>query len=144
MMEMTLLAESKQTDNKVRWDVDIERTRFSVYIPKWRVPEPWPSIIQVSIEPSADDVGLGQLSGATVKDPESLWKPIITDLELVRWHTRTIRYKPRISTRLTDLVRNEQSLWEIGEPYIPIEMTFDGAKHLRITVRWKPELEPLF
>jgi hypothetical protein len=143
MIEMTLLVEGKQTDNKVRWDVDIEGTKFSLHIPKWRVPEPWPAVIQVFVEPSTGDMAPGLLRSETVEDPSSLRKPIIADLVLFEWKTRTIRYKPRIPKRLTELVRNEQSLAEIGEPYIPIEMTFDGAEHLRFTVHWKPELEPL-
>ena len=47
LIEMTRLEAAKETDNKLRWDVDIDDTRFSLYIPKWRVPQPWPSRIWV-------------------------------------------------------------------------------------------------
>ena len=33
---------SKQTDLKLRWDSYVDRVLFELYIPKWRVPRPWP------------------------------------------------------------------------------------------------------
>jgi hypothetical protein len=137
MIEMSLLAVTKETDNKVRWDVDVDGTKFELYIFKWRVPEPIPQIIEVSIEP-ADEQRPGPLSAW---DTESLWVPIITHLELVRWHTKTIRYRS-CAPSLAIPVPDTEDAWGIGigDPYIPIEMTFGGADRLKITVRWKPEL----
>ena len=50
-MEMTRLDETRETPNKVRWDANVEGTVFSLYIPKWRVPEPWPYSIWVKVIP---------------------------------------------------------------------------------------------
>lgn len=33
------LAYRKETENKYRWDADIDGVRFELYIPKWRVPD---------------------------------------------------------------------------------------------------------
>lgn len=136
MIEMSLLAESKHTENKIRWDVDIDGTRFELYVFKWRVPEPVPRILEVAIEP-ADELR----PELPARDSESLWVPIITHLELVSWHTRTIRYRP-CAPSLAIPIPNTEDAWGIGigDPYIPIEMTFSGADRLKITVRWKPEL----
>ena len=66
MVEMALLEETKETENKVRWDADIEGTRFSLYIPKWRVPEPWPRLIHVTVSPHTQQRPLS-LSPATAR-----------------------------------------------------------------------------
>jgi hypothetical protein len=126
MIEMALLKEVKDTENKVRWDAKIDCANFELYIPKWRVPEPWPSLIHVTILPY-DREQLLVLSKATAyKFPESRKSPIITHLKRFKEHTKTIRYQPE----------GDITGWEIGEPYIPIPMTYDGADRLTITVQW--------
>ena len=42
-----ILADHKGTDSKLRWDADINGAPFELYIPKWRVPDPVPSVIRV-------------------------------------------------------------------------------------------------
>jgi hypothetical protein len=42
MGEVALMDPSKTTDNKLRWQADVEGVNFKLYIPKWRVPRPWP------------------------------------------------------------------------------------------------------
>ena len=39
----------KFTERKFRWDEDIDGTKFELYIPQWRVPEPTPGMISVKI-----------------------------------------------------------------------------------------------
>ena len=50
MIEMHLMP-SKETDRKLRWATYVEEdeTEFKLYIPKWRVPRPWPAVIRVSV-----------------------------------------------------------------------------------------------
>jgi hypothetical protein len=127
MIEMTVLEESKQTERKVRWDAYVDGAPFSLYIPKWRVPEPWPRIIQVSISPFGDTPATHLLPAEALDHPLSRRQRIVTHLSLVSWHTKTIRYRPD----------GDDSQWETGEPYIPIAMTFEGAERLTLTVDWQ-------
>ncbi len=130
MIEMALLSEAKETDNKVRWDADIEGTRFSLYIPKWRVPEPWPQKIHVTLSPD-NQSGPSPLSPKeAMENPKSRLRPIIAKLNKFQEHTKTIRYR----------LDGEASTWELGEPYIPIPMTFSESDSLIIEVKWVTEL----
>jgi hypothetical protein len=46
MIEMALLKPSKETENKLRWSTYMnDGSKFHLYVPKWRVPEPWPGRI---------------------------------------------------------------------------------------------------
>lgn len=126
MIEMALLEEAKETDNKVRWDADVEGMRFSLYIPKWRVPEPWPRLIHVTVSLYTQQ-RISLLSQAVAsKSPESCNKSIVAHLKKFLEHTQTIRYKPE----------GDPSDWEIGEPYIPILITHGKAERLTMTVEW--------
>ncbi len=49
-------------------------------------------------------------------------------------HTKTVRYSPI----------GEPDQWEIGEPYVPFTLTFDGAGRLRIIVLWDIKSRGLF
>ena len=57
MIELALLKPSKETENKLRWSTHVEQddTDFQLYIPKWRVPEPWPGRIIVYIDSFVGD-----------------------------------------------------------------------------------------
>jgi hypothetical protein len=50
MAEFVLMNPSKETENMLRWSDDIDGVNFSLYIPKWRVPKPWPSSILVVVD----------------------------------------------------------------------------------------------
>ena len=126
MVEMALRTETKTTDHKVRWDTEIEGTRFSLYIPKWRVPEPWPQRIHVTISPYTQQQLCSLLPAIALQAPESRDEPIVSHIKKFREQTQTIRYQPE----------GESSTWEIGEPYIPTPMTYGGAERLTIIVKW--------
>ena len=117
MIEMALLEEAKETDNKVRWDAELEDARFSLYIPKWRVPEPWPRLIQVAVSPRTQSKQPSLSRAAASKAPDSRKQPIVSHLNKVREHTQTIRYQPD----------GDAAAWEIGEPYIPASMTYGAV-----------------
>ncbi|APG27069.1 hypothetical protein A7E78_04000 [Syntrophotalea acetylenivorans] len=125
--EMALLEEFKETDNKVRWDAYIDNINFELYIPKWRVPEPWPRVILVGITPVASQQ-LSNLPPEVVrKSPRTREEPIVVCLNKLNECSKTIRYRPE----------GDASKWELGEPYIPIPITFGSAERLIITVDWK-------
>jgi len=127
MIEMALLEEAKETDNKIRWDTRIDGTRFSLYIPKWRVPEPLPRLIHVTISPYTQQQSLTLSPAAAHTVPESRKEPIVAHLKRVKEHTQTIRYQPE----------GDASAWEVGEPYIPTPMTYSEAERLTIMVQWE-------
>jgi hypothetical protein len=136
LLEMTRLEAAKETDNKLRWDVDIDDTRFSLYIPKWRIPHPWPSRIWVAVVPrrgegedqsnlSPNDVG---------QEPTLTREPIIATIKKMAVHTKTIHYCPV----------GDPENQEIGEPYLPFAVTYGGADRLRIIVLWDITSRGLF
>ena len=128
LIEMTQFKSAKETDNKLRWDSDIQGVLFSLYIPKWRVPEPWPSKIWVKVNlcrNSGKDEA--NLSLSNVKEDSTLrHEPIVNTVLKYEEKTQTIRYCPV----------GEKENWEIGEPYIPISMTSNKAEKLRIIILW--------
>lgn len=128
LLEMRLFDSFKETTNKLRWDADVDGTKFSIYIPKWRVPEPWPSRILVNVIRRrfiADD-SPNMTEAAAMADPVIRHEPIIATVTKFSMHTETIRYQPSGNT----------SNWEIGSPYIPFALTCDEADHLRILIQW--------
>ncbi|MHC4132078.1 MAG: hypothetical protein ACYSSP_08275 [Planctomycetota bacterium] len=128
LLEMQLFTSSKETENKLRWDSMVGDTKFELYIPKWRVPTPPPSriYVDVSVRRSESD-DIPNLSPDDVeKDSTLTHEPIIATVEKYSTHTKTIRYRP---------LDNPES-WEIGEPYIPYELTGEEAPRLRVIVLW--------
>lgn len=128
LIEMSMLGSAKETENKLRWDADIEGTPFSLYIPKWRVPQPWPSRIWIGVTPRRFECDeLPNLSRENADSDSSLThEPLIATVAKYSEHSRTIRYRPL----------GDDRLWEIGEPYVPLPLTFGGADRLRLLVLW--------
>ena len=126
MIEM--LRFEKETEGKIRWDAEVDDVKFELYIPKWRVPEPWPSRIYVKIE--LEDPPKRSRHRHTKVDfensPSLRTSSIVSYVESYKERTETLRYQP-----LGD--KNE---WEIGEPYIPYSLTYDCADYLKLTVEW--------
>ncbi len=128
LLEMRLFESAKETENKLRWDTLVSGTKFSLYIPKWRVPNPWPSRIWIDVRPRrAEAHDAANLQRSDVEDDPCLTlEPIVVSLRKVSVHTQTIRYCPT----------GDAKLWETGEPYIPTEMTFGKSERLRLLVLW--------
>ena len=129
MKEVALMDSSKQTDNKLRWQADVDGVNFKLYIPKWRVPRPWPSRITVCIsdvEPHVDR----ETSPFTVTNSPLeplLEQPIVAIADRVSDHTQTARFAPR----------GDPKEWQIGEPYIPYSLLPDSSvRTVHIEVRW--------
>ena len=128
-VELTLLEVYKETDNKVRWDAPIDDTNFELYIPKWRVPLPWPRRIRVTISPISHDSDFAASRMTPVQcsdDPSLVRTPIDAIIKKNRCHTKTVRYDPV----------DDSHDWEIGSPYIPYSLTHDEANKLRLSVEW--------
>ena len=134
VLEMDLFQSATETDNKLRWDADVDGTRFSLYIPKWRVPEPWPSRIWVDVFPRRAPVeDPANLTADDVRqDPIVRLEPIVATIRKVKLHTKTIRYRPT------------GDVWEVGEPYIPYSMTCGECELLRLIVLWDVTSRGLF
>jgi len=123
MKEISLLAKSKETTGKLRWaaEVDAGGPVFSLYIPKDRVPEPWPGRIQVEVWASSDPSCPRDLGRVSNDDP------IVEDVHWVKDHTETARYCPA----------GHSSDWLLGEPYIPFELLPEPApERVVLRVRW--------
>lgn len=127
-IEMSLLTSAKETENKLRWDAEVNEVTFSLYIPKWRVPNPWPAKIGVSLSvrrATCDD--LPNLAAADVKVDSTLTlEPIVATIEWVSDKTSTAHYRPI----------GDKKRWELGEPYVPYSLLPEKAKRLRILVLW--------
>jgi len=132
---------SKETKNKIFWETTVESAdkqgnpgiaEFRLYIHKWRVPEPCPEKIYVKIEPSQlqEKPEFLTVDDADEK-PRLKSNPIVAIIHAFKPHTQTLRYHPI----------SDQSEWEIGEPYIPYNLTHNEAEYLKIIVMWKKPAE---
>jgi hypothetical protein len=106
---------------------------FRLYIHKWRIPEPFPQAIYVKIEPSQIQKKPKFLSlDEAMEDPDLRTKPINVILHGFKHYEDTLRYHPI----------EDHTEWEIGEPYIPYNLTHGEAEYLKLTIRWnKPTVE---
>jgi hypothetical protein len=126
----------KETKNKLGWDTTVisddkdgnpGEVVFRLYVHKWRVPEPIPETIYVKIEPSQLQKKPPFVSVDEVIDEPALRKkPIIAIIHAFKPHTATLRYHPI----------EDHTEWEIGEPYIPYNLTHGEAEYLKLTIRW--------
>ena len=125
MIELERLEIEKETPNKLRWGTTIDRVPFEIYIPKWRVPEPWPAKVYVKLKPIKSYSNLpNHLSEVEV--PSVTNRPVVAYVESYKEHKHTLRYRPI----------GDKETWEIGEPYIPYSLTHNCAPILEITVYW--------
>lgn len=131
MLEMTLLEAYKATERKAVWIADVDGAQFRFYIPQWRIPEPWPSKIFVSVSVAdgpAKVIPEHPRKADFETDGSARTKPIEAVVARVESHTKTVRYQQ---------FATQKDEWEIGEPYIPISLIPDGANEfLKITVDW--------
>jgi hypothetical protein len=104
---MATLGITKETDNKVRWDVYVHDVRFSIYVPKVHVPAPWPSHVRVGI--TVLEAEKAQQAASIDEASPDLLTTVVSRFED---KTRTVRYRPI----------GDQTDWLIGEPYIPYEV----------------------
>jgi len=121
MRKLSFLNPSRPTENKIRWTVNVDNAPFHMYIPKWRVPKEIPMGLEVVV----DEVIPHNIRQPIIPNNDY---PIKAVVELVREHTKTVRYRP---------IGDDQKKWEIGEPYIPKDLLPDPfPQTLYIEVRW--------
>lgn len=125
--EVSVMEPSSETDNKLRCRADVGDATFNLYIPKWRVPKPWPRRIIVAIgrpiNQELPSTRLGLSSRRTLERE----LPIVAVVDRFRDHTKTVRFRPR----------GDQEKWEVGEPYIPYALLPDKrAQTVELEVRW--------
>jgi hypothetical protein len=125
MRQIALMNPSKETDNKLRWEADVEGVTFKLYVFKWRVPRPWPVRLEVVVNQYLAKPATPQSSPRP--GPAELERPIIAIAEKVREHTETVRYRPI----------GAPDNWELGEPYVPYTLLpSPPPERLRLEVRW--------
>jgi len=130
-INMSINEIAKETENKVRWDAVIDNTNFALYIPKWRVPQPWPKVIYVTVSDETEKIKAYQpvTPEAADADPNLCTQKILAGLKLVKKHSNTIRYSP---------TADDPKQWEIGEPYIPYCLLPKDCKEpLLIEINWE-------
>lgn len=128
MLTLTLMDPSKETDNKLRWSADIDGVSFALYVPKWRVPEPWPQRIKVVIKELTSDSSASTLRSTRSKPGSE--EAVTATLKHVGSYTRTVRYCPI----------GDKKEWELGQPYIPQALLSEPPPdYLSIHVQWERE-----
>lgn len=128
MTEVALMDPSSETDNKLRWQADFNGVKFQLYIPKSRVPRPWPRriIVVISDRIIVDEVTPVEIPLAQTPSID-LKLPIISVVERVSDHTKTARFAPI----------GKAKTWEIGEPYIPYTLLPSrDCQRLQVEVRF--------
>ena len=130
MHNSKILEYFKETDGTYRWDVMVEDTKFKLYIPKWRVPDPRPPRVRVVIYlPGDKHPDLSQFKqGETIRTPGWRQSPIVARVQLrPEEHTDTYRYDPV----------GDYKLRETGSPYIPKTLLpEEPPAELTISVEW--------
>lgn len=123
-----MLRSAKETENKLRWDTIDGKVKFSLYIPKWRVPNPYPEKIFVEVSDQTDRFKTYIPLKRKNPDPNLLKRPILALLTETKEQTQTVRFAPS----------GEQNDWEIGEPYIPFALLPEdyATKPILIEVKW--------
>lgn len=129
LLEMNQLKAQKQTLNKLCWGADVHGITFSLYIPKWRIPAPWPARIWVDVFPrrAAGDDRPNVTRADIERDGTLRHEPIVATVEMHKvCGNSTIHYRPT----------GDKQTWEIGEPYVPNSLTGDASQRLRLLVLW--------
>src|SRR5579883_3198195 len=93
-IECRLLTD-KLTDRKVRWNAEYDDAPFELYIPRWRVPDPIPTVIYVTIEPANPPADWSTYPPEHPPSRIASRDPIVALVDKVREHTKTVRYRPR-------------------------------------------------
>jgi hypothetical protein len=132
-MIMKVCTFKKETDNKYRWDYMEGNAPLEIYIPKWRVPAPYPQRIFVQIfEPEDSHCPIMTLHSKKEVDANQRLRlePITAEVIYKEEdHTRVFRYDP---------VLEGNNAREIGSPYIPKTLLDDPPQtRMVIVVNWE-------
>ena len=124
MESTTRLELYKETAGTLVWKEVSGDVQFRLYIPKWRIPVPVPHQILVRIGMKSSGVPCEVYKGG---NPREATNPIQVVVGRVREVVNYVRFAPH----------GAKSDWEIGEPYIPLEiLPCLNAQALYIEVQW--------
>lgn len=90
-MDEYLLNFDKETINKFRWITKIDDVPFKLYIPQWRVPNPIPSTIKISLFTSPLPESKQAVTPAlTASNPNLRMLPIVSHVNFCSEHSKTL------------------------------------------------------
>ena len=104
---------------------------LEMYIPKWRVPDPYPQRISVQIFEPADSrcpIVVPHGKKEVEANQRLRFVPITAEVTYMEDRTRTARYDP---------VLEGNDAREIGSPYIPFALCDSRPKQLVIVIKWE-------
>ena len=124
---MYRLIYDKETERFCRYSEKIDEVKFTIYIEKWRMPSPTPSIILVEIGSPKDFKNKRKYNQEDVSiNPELKKNPIYEECREIEEKTQTIRHDPIVK-------RND---WELGSVYIPKDLV-PPSEIVSIVVEWQ-------
>jgi len=126
--EALLMNPFSDTGKKLRWQGEVDDVSFTLYIPKWRIPTPWPKQIVVAVSTVPLDIHEIPIPSRG-EEAERLDSrlPIITTAELEYRCKHSVRYRPV----------GDPKTWEIGTPYIPNSLLpIEIPRRVQLEVRW--------
>jgi len=130
-MEKIFCEYDRDTENKYRWKAMVDNARLLIYIPKWRVPAPYPQWISVKIFEPADSrcpIVVLHCKKEVEANQRLRLVPITAEVAFTEVMGHTVRYDPV-------LVGNDAR--EIGSPYIPFALCDSRPKRLVIVINWE-------
>lgn len=120
----------KETETMYRWKTMVGNAPLQIYLPKWRVPDPYPSHISVEIFERAEyPQSIYPIEQKeAIANPQLLHNPITAEVTYLEDHTLTAKYDPVL----------DKGKREIGNPYIPYTLLSDPPPtRLVIVVNWE-------
>jgi hypothetical protein len=120
-----ILRLNSATPRFVRWGVELEedKAKFDLYIPKTRVPWPPPTLISVTVAAFTGNPSEVQLNPP---DQAHLEEPIVVLLQPYYECSRTKRFTPI----------GDPEHRQVGDPYIPYRLIPPDADRLLLHVDW--------
>lgn len=126
-MNHVFLTSSHETQNKLAWRTKVDNASFDIYVPKWRVPHPWPGRIFAQLGTKFEMKHLDQGSHS---HPNRIIapNPIVAKCIRVGHSTKKPIFAPADPN--TDH-------WEIGSTYVPYSLLpMDAGTELVVFVAW--------
>ncbi|MBC7853692.1 MAG: hypothetical protein IAF94_09675 [Pirellulaceae bacterium] len=122
-MNYVFLTGSHETQNKLVWQTKVDNTSFDIYVPKWRVPRPWPGRIFVQLGTEFEMQHMLRLS-----NPCGAPDPIVAKCILAGHSAKKPIFAPSDPN---------PDRWEIGSTYLPYSwLPPDVESELVVYVAW--------
>jgi hypothetical protein len=126
-MREAILESWKTTQDKLRWDGKFSGIQWEIYIPKWRVPKPWPGLIRVKIG-LPDEFGLLPTFEPSAEFSDSDSVTVICRRNWDFHSPNDAQFEP---------LGNDEQSWQIGTSYIPFDLLPDPlCERVVVQVSW--------